>query len=260
MADFLKPGLDFLLFIAFLFVFQTTTTCKKSTSMSLVENLIDAKEMKKLCRTRNNVLILFTISTKQSSELINVFSKAAEAIKGQATLALVDCSGDAKKLCRKLKVVPEPHILKHYKDGEFHKDYDRKHAVQSIVNFLKDPTGDLPWEEDERAKDVLHISDANILGKLINKEKLPMMVMAAMDVNKPENAVVRQHFNITGFPTLLYFHGGQMKHKYDGENNKEALLNFMKNRKSNQKNPKRKSGQIMLVMYIILLMRPIIQY
>ncbi|CAL1297757.1 unnamed protein product [Larinioides sclopetarius] len=267
MAGIMKPGLGFLLLLTVLFVLQTLTTCKKTTSMSLVENIIDAKELKKLCRTRNNVLILFTKGTRQSSELINIFSKAAEEIRGQASLALVDCSGEAKKLCRKLKVSPEPHILKHYKDGEFHKDYDRKHTVQSIVNFLKDPSGDLPWEEDERAKDVLHIPDASVLGKLLSKEKVPIMVMfyapwcgfckrlkpeyeavatelknkaimAAMDVNKPENTVVRQHFNITGFPTLLYFEGGQMKHKYDGENNREGLLNFMKNPEKQPEKPK----------------------
>ncbi|PRD34369.1 UNVERIFIED_CONTAM: Pdia5 [Trichonephila clavipes] len=236
MADPLKPALGFLLLIVVLFLLQTTVTCKKPSSMSLVENIIDAKELKKLCRTRNNVLILFTKSTRQSSELINVFSKAAEVIRGQASLALVDCSGDAKKLCRKLKVSPEPHILKHYKDGEYHKDYDRKHTVQ-------------------------------ILGKLLSREKLPIMVMfyapwcgfckrlkpeyeavatelkkkaimAAMDVNKPENAVVRQHFNITGFPTLLYFEKGQMKHKYDGDNNRDGLLNFMKNPDKQPEKPK----------------------
>lgn len=30
-------------------------------------------------------------------------------------------------------------------------------------------------------------------------------VMAAIDVNRPENAAVRQIFNISGFPTMLYF-------------------------------------------------------
>lgn len=30
-------------------------------------------------------------------------------------------------------------------------------------------------------------------------------IMAAIDVNRPENAVVRAQYNITGFPTLLYF-------------------------------------------------------
>lgn len=31
-----------------------------------------------------------------------------------------------------------------------------------MVNFLKDPSGDLPWEEDERGKDILHIPDAGV--------------------------------------------------------------------------------------------------
>lgn len=30
-------------------------------------------------------------------------------------------------------------------------------------------------------------------------------VLAAIDVNRPENTVVRSHYNVTGFPTLLYF-------------------------------------------------------
>jgi thiol-disulfide isomerase/thioredoxin len=30
-------------------------------------------------------------------------------------------------------------------------------------------------------------------------------VLAAIDVNRPENAIIRQQFNITGFPTMLYF-------------------------------------------------------
>jgi hypothetical protein len=63
-------------------------------------------------------------------------------------------------MCRKLKVSPEPFLLKHYKDGEYHKDYDRLETVQSMVNFMRDPTGDIPWEEDSTAVDVVHISDA----------------------------------------------------------------------------------------------------
>jgi len=51
-------------------------------------------------------------------------------------------------------------MLKHYKDGEFHKDYDRLETLQSVVNFMRDPTGDIPWEEDSTAVDVVHIPDA----------------------------------------------------------------------------------------------------
>lgn len=57
---------------------------------------------------------------------------------------------------------PEIYVLKHYKDGEFNKNYDRKETVQSMVNFMLDPTGDLPWEEDAAASNVIHISDAPV--------------------------------------------------------------------------------------------------
>lgn len=37
------------------------------------------------------------------------------------------------------------------------------------------------------------------------KELKDEAVLAAIDVNRPENTVLRTHYNITGFPTLLYF-------------------------------------------------------
>lgn len=61
-----------------------------------------------------------------------------------------------------MKVAPTPIALKHYKDGDFHKDYDRQLTVTSIVNFMRDPTGDLPWEEDPIGVDVYHIQDATV--------------------------------------------------------------------------------------------------
>lgn len=30
-------------------------------------------------------------------------------------------------------------------------------------------------------------------------------ILAAIDVNRPENSVIRKQYNITGFPTLLYY-------------------------------------------------------
>lgn len=69
-------------------------------------------------------------------------------------------SSEAKKMCKKLKANPNPIALKHYKDGEFHKDYDRQLTVPSIVNFMRDPAGDLPWEEDPIGADVYHVPDA----------------------------------------------------------------------------------------------------
>merc|ERR550532_1011967 len=53
-------------------------------------------------------------------------------------------------------------------------------------------------------------------------------VLAGIDVDKPENMQVRVEYNITGFPTLLYFVNGQMKYKYGGENNKDGIVSWMK--------------------------------
>lgn len=65
-------------------------------------------------------------------------------------------------MCKKLKVNPTPTLLRHYKDGEFNKDYDRRETVSSMLNFMRDPTGDIPWEEDSTANNVLHVSDAAV--------------------------------------------------------------------------------------------------
>lgn len=60
-------------------------------------------------------------------------------------------------------------------------------------------------------------------------ELKPNYLLAAIDVNRPENAKVRRMFNITGFPTLIYFENGIAKHTYDGENTKNGIVTFMKN-------------------------------
>lgn len=54
-------------------------------------------------------------------------------------------------------------------------------------------------------------------------------VLAAIDVNRPENSVIRKLYNITGFPTLLYYERNVKKQVYEGENNKEAIVAFMNN-------------------------------
>lgn len=61
------------------------------------------------------------------------------------------------------------------------------------------------------------------------KELKPNYVVAAIDVNRPENSKVRRMFNITSFPTLIYFENGLAKFPYEGENNKNAIVAFMKN-------------------------------
>lgn len=70
---------------------------------------------------------------------------------------------EGKKLCKKLKISSDKaYTIKHYKDGDFHKDYDRSETVNSISNFLRDPTGDLPWDEDPTATDIFHLQDGEV--------------------------------------------------------------------------------------------------
>ncbi len=49
--------------------------------------------------------------------------------------------------------------------------------MKSLYNFLLDPTGDLPWEEEETAQDVIHISDEASFNKLLKKSKNGVLVM-----------------------------------------------------------------------------------
>ncbi|KAL7638944.1 UNVERIFIED_CONTAM: hypothetical protein RMT77_010478 [Armadillidium vulgare] len=236
-----------------------------SKPQSFVETVSDSKDWKKILRTRTNVLVLYT-KGKVKNEIASVFADVSRELRGTATLIQIDCVGEGKKLCKKNRVEPMSYILKHYKDGDFHKDYDRKETVQSMVTFLRDPSGDLPWDEDPNGEDVTHINDIQSLNKLLKREKSFMMmfyapwcgfckrlkpdyssaatelktthVLAAMDVNKPENAQARIKYNITGFPTLIYFENGAPKYTYEGENNKAGIVSFMKEPGPAQEKPK----------------------
>lgn len=63
-------------------------------------------------------------------------------------------------------------------------------------------------------------------------------MLAAIDVNRPENAPVRKNFNITGFPTLLYFENNKLKGTFEGENNKNGIVAFMEDPTSKPKKEK----------------------
>ena len=84
-------------------------------------------------------------------------------------------------------------------------------------------------------------------------------ILAAIDVNRPENSAVRKFYNITGFPTLLYFEysfvqftiisiqnsfypihyrNGAMKFTYEGDNNREGIVSFMRNPTQPSEKPK----------------------
>lgn len=53
-------------------------------------------------------------------------------------------------------------MLNHYKDGKFHKVYDRLETTKSLVRFMHDPTGDRPWEEETAGKSVVHLDNPSV--------------------------------------------------------------------------------------------------
>merc|ERR1719148_481503 len=81
----------------------------------------------------------------------------------------------AKKL--KIKLTDGGYILKHYKDGDFNKDYDRLETVESMTTFMKDPKGDAPWEEDETSANVVHLNDPKQFAKLLKNERGRILIM-----------------------------------------------------------------------------------
>lgn len=102
-----------------------------------------------------------------------------------------------------------------------------------MINFMLDPKGEMPWYEDATAHDVLHLQTPKDFQRAL-KQSLPLLVMfyapwcgyckrlkpvyaeaatetkgkyvlAGMDVDRVENYPLRKQFNITGFPTTIYF-------------------------------------------------------
>lgn len=45
----------------------------------------------------------------------------------------------------------------YFSNGEYHMDYERQLTAKSIVRFMNDPTGDIPWDEDPSSAAVVHI-------------------------------------------------------------------------------------------------------
>lgn len=247
-----------LLSLAIHFIIFTEGKKQKS---SVISNINDPKEFKKFLRTKINVLALFVNDVKASKSVIDVFKETSNVMRGSATLVLFDCTtNEVKKICKKFKITLEkPYYIKHYKDGEYHKNYDRNITVSSMSNFLRDPTGDLPWEEDPSATDIFHLADGEALKKFLKrgagayKKSMVMFyapwcgyckilkpdyvaaaadlkgeaLLAAIDVAKPGNSKVRQLYNITGFPTLLYYEKGVYKFPYNGENKRQSIVDFM---------------------------------
>ena len=165
-------------FFVILYSFSVLEAAKKAPK-AFVQDISDHKEFKKLMKTKTNVLVYF-FNKPTSSNVINVLREVADKIKGTGTIVSVDCAqGDSKKLCKKLKInlSNNGYLLKHYKDGDFHKDYDRLETIESMITFMKNPTGEAPWEEDEASANVQHLNDPKQFSKLLKNEKGKVLIM-----------------------------------------------------------------------------------
>lgn len=58
----------------------------------VIDDIDEHKEFKKLLRTRNNVLILYTSGDKAANSVIKIFEDAANVVRGEATAALINCN------------------------------------------------------------------------------------------------------------------------------------------------------------------------
>lgn len=73
------------------------------------------------------------------------------------------------------------------------------------------------------------------------KKSSPSPIMAALNVDNGENHQLRMIYNISGYPTLLYFKNGAMLFNYGGEYTKESLVSWMRNPEPPKEKEKEKS-------------------
>ncbi|KAK1797906.1 hypothetical protein P4O66_007957 [Electrophorus voltai] len=99
----------------------------------LVEQVRDHKDFKKLLRTRTNVLVLYTKSATSGDAQLKLLSDAAQAVKGQGTIAWVNCGdSEGRKLCKKVKVDPSSKTaafeILHYKRARLGHSREQVHT------------------------------------------------------------------------------------------------------------------------------------
>ncbi|KAL3055903.1 hypothetical protein OYC64_018579 [Pagothenia borchgrevinki] len=230
----------------------------------LIEKVSDHKDFKKLLRTRTNVLVAYTKTATSGDSHLKLLSDVAQTVKGQGTIAWVNCGeSEGRKLCKKVKVDPSSKHggaeLLHYKDGTFHTEYNRPATFKSMVAFLKDPSGPPLWEENTEAKDIVHVETEKDFRKLLKREERPVLMMfyapwcgvckrmqpvfqqaatetkgtyvlAGMNVHPAEFDGLKQEYNVKGYPTFCYFEKGKFLHHFENYGGTaKDIADWMKN-------------------------------
>uniref|UniRef100_A0A3Q2Y894 Protein disulfide isomerase family A, member 5 n=1 Tax=Hippocampus comes TaxID=109280 RepID=A0A3Q2Y894_HIPCM len=208
----------------------------------LIERVSDHKDLKKLLRTRTNVLVLYTKTATSSDAYLKLLSDVAQTVKGQGTIAWVNCGdSEGRKLCKKVKVDPGSKSISLKLDNCSSSNFTN---IISMVAFLKDPSGPPLWEENPEAKDVVHVETEKDFRKLLKKEERPLLMMfyapwcgvckrmqpifqqaatetkgryvlAGMNVHPSEFDDLKQEFSVKGYPTFCYFEKGKFLHHYE---------------------------------------------
>ena len=231
--------------------------------------------LKKLFKSKSNVLIIYSVGHALPTKLVNNLRQAAAEIRGEGVIVYVPCSSkEMKSVCKKVfpniwgdsaasetpaststaqaSAATSPgapggstgeaatassieYIIKHYLHGEFHKDFDRLETARSFVTFLRDPTGDLTWEDETTSRGVFTLRSSNALAELLRTRNYvfimfhgeacvgcgsvrrelglaatalnKVVTMATLDIGQPSNAAVLEVLAIKDLtrPTLLLF-------------------------------------------------------
>uniref|UniRef100_A0A4W5NP88 Protein disulfide isomerase family A, member 5 n=1 Tax=Hucho hucho TaxID=62062 RepID=A0A4W5NP88_9TELE len=202
----------------------------------LIEKVSDHKDFKKLLRTRTNVLVLYTKSATSGDSKFKLLSDVAQVVKGQGTIAwYAKCCLDSTS-CLSPSLSP---------------------SLQSMVAFLKDPTGAPLWEENPEAKDVVHVETEKVSTEItrclttrcicmvmwcgVCKRMQPIFqqaatetkgkfVLAGMNVHPAEFDGLKQEYNVKGYPTFCYFEKGKFLHHYENYGGTaKDIADWMKN-------------------------------
>ncbi|XP_048340459.1 protein disulfide-isomerase A5 [Sphaerodactylus townsendi] len=168
----------------------------------LIEKISDQKDFKKLLRTRNNVLVLYSKSSAAAESSLSLLSDVAQAVKGRGTISWIDCSdSESRKLCKKMKVDPslkEKGIeLLHYKDGTFHTEYNRALTLKPFV---------LGCGVCKRMMLSFQQAATELKG---------MYVLAGMNIYSSEFEKIKEEYNIRGYPTICYFEKGKLLFNFE---------------------------------------------